>query len=649
MRALVVLLALWFVTVSAQALPPACFPERTVLWSAVLLDDNGDAFAGVRAGQVVRVIDDAIGEHGELAEIEVDGPTKLRGRVARMQLLAFAREELEIVNGESWLIAEAPLWLRAGDAEHAFVQRAEPHGELSEYPDVRVECARLRGTPPKELREDACRGATHDSPARVSGAPVEFDAPPLLHTPSGRRMPNFRTRFHLLEQDGDRVLLEHIDWPDWTRERVLASATGMKPQPPNSGEGYGHMCCEGRAFVEIDRKRPSRKLVAPAALRATFAGEVVTVLARGALVQVLVVFDDAVLIAYEAKLPGHRWQAMSVRGWITAAALSGPKPARRALRGRVRLPEGATLVPTDVDVQARVDRLPWIAGRVLPDGAFELPSFEDTDISIKAVARDGSLAGTIETNRRADIELTLQPTRTLAATVITQDGLPIPNVRVELYSARAIGQSQTGTDAAGRFVLRAVANASDSLYLYAPGFVEHHVFIEEGLPQRITLQRAPIVAGEVERDASGACSEQELNVLEGGPVQVATDCSFATPRTEPGSTTVTGRWHHDRSLTVREKGDVQDACLGERCTGVRHASVFARVITAQGALAAGAHVAAFAGARKLGECSAHSGACFIHSLPPKTQIELRATHADRALRASTTTSASQVVEVTLRP
>src|SRR5262249_22130669 len=94
---------------SAKAEAPSCFAERTVLAASPLVDAEGRRFGVVRAGHVVRVIADRVGENGALAEVEVDGALPLRGRVSRNQLVVFGRGEIELTRGSKWLRAHVPL------------------------------------------------------------------------------------------------------------------------------------------------------------------------------------------------------------------------------------------------------------------------------------------------------------------------------------------------------------------------------------------------------------------------------------------------------------------------------------------------------------------------------------------------------------
>lgn len=56
--------------------PPACFPERTVLWAAYLLDEQGNDFGIIRAGHTVRVLETGLGKDGTLSKVEIDKPFK---------------------------------------------------------------------------------------------------------------------------------------------------------------------------------------------------------------------------------------------------------------------------------------------------------------------------------------------------------------------------------------------------------------------------------------------------------------------------------------------------------------------------------------------------------------------------------------------
>jgi hypothetical protein len=137
----VLLIVVAALTASGPALagPPACFPERTVLWSAWLHDDAGKVFGGVRSGQVVRVVDDAIGDD---ALVEVEAPVRLRGRVRRDRLLLFTRKEILVEAGWSSWLARAPMWILDGDATRAAARRARSV-EDGDHGDARLQEPRI--------------------------------------------------------------------------------------------------------------------------------------------------------------------------------------------------------------------------------------------------------------------------------------------------------------------------------------------------------------------------------------------------------------------------------------------------------------------------------------------------------------------------
>lgn len=662
----------------AGAQPPVCFPERTVLWSSLVFDDEGTAFAGLRAGQVVRVLADDVGPNADQADIEITGPVSLRGRVYKHSLLAFAREEIAIVPGESWLITEAPLWIVSGDSSQATVRRAEPHGELPRLPDARATCAQLRGTPQARLTESDCSGAHGASPAVAQGTPVEFNAAPELVTASGMRLNEERTDFHLIEQRGDQALLEYVDdYFEWARIRAYASAAGMHSRRPDgSGHGYGHLCCEGRLPPAFERHEPAHRLLRSVPIRASTGGPVLGTLPKGGVVQVLARFHGDLLVVHESKVPGRRWTGVAVRAWVPAPAVSGPRKLPASISGRFAFPEGLQAT-TQLEVSARAGHQPWMRGRAFADGHYEVPAVNEDQVEILGVSSDRTLVGSFKPMTRGDdFVLHLRPTREIAGVVTTQDGHAIPGARLYLHSWNYGGPLTAHADVAGRFTLRSIFDRGDFLYVSAPGFLERSVHVVDGVAATVPLTRSVVIGGAVARDAAGRCTEQNILFIGEQDAKVRPDCTFEIEREHEGVVTAVGRRSRGGSITISAKGespaasscmpdgknaaressaslrcnvvgDSLDLCINGNCVDRRPASIFVRVVTPAGGLAPDVRIEAANEARKLGDCRAPSGACFIHGLPVNTKVTLSTQLAGRRLQAVATTSANAVVEVTL--
>jgi hypothetical protein len=116
------LLALvWRLEAAASGLEPACFPERTVLWSTELRDPEGRAFGWIRAGHPVKVTRDATGPDGAHSDILVEVPTRFTARVPRAELVVFSLAETEKVPGWNWWMPGSPFQVLGKSRERAQV------------------------------------------------------------------------------------------------------------------------------------------------------------------------------------------------------------------------------------------------------------------------------------------------------------------------------------------------------------------------------------------------------------------------------------------------------------------------------------------------------------------------------------------------
>lgn len=632
----------------AAARPPACFPERTVLWAAPLHDPEGRPLGGVRAGQMVHVLDDAIGPRGDQALIEVRAPVVVRGIVQRDRLLAFSADEIPIEPDWSWWLAGAPLWLLEGDAKSARINRAEPHGELSSFPDVTVACGKLTARPLARLHHDACRGASFASPSRRAGQPVHWEAPVVITGPAGQRFTHDGGELGLLRRTDDRVLVDMVHGWDDFRVRGWAPAAGMKPVAPGYGYGRGHACCEGTLYLPREGEGQRLRLARAATLHEARAGAAITNLPRGATVHALGRFHDRILVAYHGRGPGLAFTTIALVGWVSRADLASAPDLPAAWRGRVRFAGERAGAAVEVTIDG--GHTPALAGRIEDDLAFEVPALAEDEARVGLVSADRRW-WTEETVYRSvardqEIAVTLRPAGELRGRVVTEDGLGIPGATVRLRGPRAghAFPSDTTTNADGHFRLAYAPTRYLSLSASASGF--------SSAPRRapatgdlvFTLRRRWLASAGVERRPDGACVEPEI-LADGQPVPVAADCRASVEWDADEAITLTGRRQRRPSLSLSAKGgsstmsdcadgfdkpllgpgdsdqshcdvtgDRTDLCLTAKCDPPRQGSLFVRVVGPGGALAADARVTVRRAGEEIGTCAAPSGACFLHPL-----------------------------------
>lgn len=672
---------------SARAAAPACFPERTVLWAAHLSDDEGRVFGGVRAGQVVHVVEDRVGDDDDEALVEVRTPVVVRGRLPRDRLLVFARREIPVEKDWSWWLAEAPLWALDGDGKHARVNRAEPHGSRSGLPDVTVACAELRGTSPRIHYQDACVGARHASPSRSSGVPVHWEGPVEMTGPGGPQLMSEPAVFHLIRREGARVLVDRIEYWKWLRVRGWADGAGMRRGRPGLG-GRGHGCCEGALMGEATgapltlRRREALRVSGPGARS-------VWLTARTRIHEVARLQDE-LFVRYEGHSPGRAWTTVELMGWIPISAVAGRVRLPPGRTGRVVFPAGKSAADASEIVIATLGRRSTsLRGRVGEDLSFVVPAFVGEGNAVIGWTTDRRWSGKAEPQEGTGLTPTLefQPMDLIAGRVTTVDGLAIPCAEVANLGVIAGLSDRTAiTDARGRFQLTSWTGDRLSLWISAAGFETVNVWRTEEEGLMVTLPRRRIVAGVVGRGPTGACVEDHVSVEAEESVAVPPeDCSFAVvwdsrdPLMLGGgknggpqiSLTSAGRksaWCDPQPAEFFEKlpkmfgeaapktekrcdvtGDVNDICLGGPCPAPTRGSFFVRVATRDGALVPDVDVTIRANDRVVGSCKAQSGACFVHGLPVGSRVSVEARSADgRTVEAPPQEPRVGVVEVTLR-
>jgi hypothetical protein len=169
---------------------PPCFPERTVLYSAMIYEPETLApIGGLRAGQRVRIVRDRIGaevrlrfsdlaqehfrDHADLAEIEFDTPERVRAIVEREFLVVFAKQDIEIIPGFMWWPRGVPLQVTDNAvAGEVLVEGVALAG--TPVPPSKVACDLLTAEVLLPLKVEWCEGATVVLPRQTRGRIVSW-------------------------------------------------------------------------------------------------------------------------------------------------------------------------------------------------------------------------------------------------------------------------------------------------------------------------------------------------------------------------------------------------------------------------------------------------------------------------------------------
>ena len=652
-----------------------------MLWAAELRDETGRKFGGVRAGQVVHVIDDWIGEDGVEALVELRTPLRVRGRVRRDRLLVFTRRELSVEDGWSWWLARAPMWMIDGDRRRARISGAEAHGSVSAMPDVTVPCRELTGFPPPKLNEDGCHGAGHYPDTRLVGRSVAWDEPIVITGPAGQTVDGGHGEVGLVRREGDRVLVDVVDGTEWSRVRGWTNAAGMKTVPAGYGHGTAHLCCEGKLSIGGATTGDPLRLRRALDLRPTGTTAPVR-LPAGTRVHEMARFESEVLVRHEGRWPGRAWTTLVITGWIRKEGLSSQPTLPAAFGGRLTLPARVTASSVRVAVRNGRDLL---EGRVAQDGTFRIPGVPGHG-QVVAWTDDRLWFGEGTASAGRDVVVALQRSRRARGQVLTADRLAIPHALVLNYGVGAPFDSKAWTDPDGWFhVLGPAGEEAASVYVNAPGFESLRVSVR-GDDATIILPRRRLAAGLVGRSAAGGCRDREVLAESQRVIPVERDCSFAFGWDASGPVMFAGR--HDRDLRVQlspklgrgtagacvpavNRGafadlggdrpdadtrcdvaaDVSDLCLGPPCATPSRGSLFVRVATAAGQLAADASVTVRSGGEVVGQCAALSGACFVHNLPAGQAaiVEAQVRGASAAPSGASVKVKVGLTEVTLRP
>jgi hypothetical protein len=270
----------------AIAEPPACFPERTVMISAQVYDEQGHVFAGLRAGHRVRIIDDFVGKDFDRALVEIDEPVRVRGFVNRVLLHAFPRHQLEVLAGKRWWMSGVALNLHQGDSKTALATRAELHDPvLSDgtsrilLPGVTVACADLDGAPPTITERDDCYGAVWSSPDHPQGRSMHWrteggvlgkieEADSELLSQVTPHPGQSNVDYYLIRRAGKRALIDIWDWSG-ERTRTWVPSELLRDGRPSARRTFTEKCkcCPASVSLTISADTPRVRLRSEAQVR----------------------------------------------------------------------------------------------------------------------------------------------------------------------------------------------------------------------------------------------------------------------------------------------------------------------------------------------------------------------------------------------
>lgn len=310
-----------------RADPPSCFPERTVLWAAQFVDGKGNAFGGIRAGHLVRVLDDFAGPGGDQALIEVDQPVRVQAMVPRRLLVAFTRQELEYKGGFSRWVAGAPVIV--GKLEEALPRLflADPHCEPKESRSITSPCSEIRGSIAQIGWRDRCHGARPATTATIHGEQRAFwKKPTPLKALSGREVVTIPAQewVYLVDRGKDRSVIEYRDWSRHTLYSGQAPTKGMRYVPSGLAQGGDHLCCEGmllfRPAVPVSKGHDA-VILSSASIRAARNGEFVATLNKGLRVRVVRDQDDMAFVVYRWPTWDDADYTFQLHGWIDKKTL----------------------------------------------------------------------------------------------------------------------------------------------------------------------------------------------------------------------------------------------------------------------------------------------------------------------------------------
>ena len=652
---------------TAHAKTPPCFPERTVLFATDVWDEQGRRLGGIRAGQVVRVIDDDVDGNGSESLVEVQGPAVFQGRVRRIKLHVFLKRDLPLVPGKIWRVAESPMHIVRADRRGVIITWVEGHEE-SLHPQ-RADCADLVGTPPRKFPVDACDGALPFIDREPAGTQVHFvEGARPISVPRGFATPDDGNA-GLLATKGGRALIEIVEW-HYLREplriRGWTSRKKVLMGPPTSGYGIGHGCCTGYLRVNIgghggtlDRDIDLR--VEPAA--APFAR-----IPKGGNFRILGPAKDGmrpIVFAWP------RWNAAEFRGyiegWTEANALPPipDSPSDYAVFGRLLAPnfeKAGSYTDYRITMSNHQANRGPAEGQVQADGRFQIrlpPNksndqeryFFSTEERIDAFSPDGRWAGSARATPLPggddEVMIAMEPATSIQGRVRNPAGAWLPGQRLFGLAGEAREPSlATVADAGGYFA-----------FSLSPGTYRIGAAFKSGEMSNMRSAVAPIrdliiqhrehevVIGAV-GTKDGRCISNELDVsgLSEDPerrIPVRPDCTFAVdglPNDRTGlrfSPVGVNGGSEDVDLRDREPRR-PPVCIIGKCQGDwQRCSLGVNVVGPDNVLIrneATVEVTLLTGA--IHGCKTTDGTCYVHHLPPSGNATVDVRQGDRHGRAT---------------
>jgi hypothetical protein len=648
-------------------------------------------FAGGRAAQQVRVLEDFVGKDFDQALIEVDQPLRIQGYVHRVLLHAFPKRPIEVEKNARWWLTGVPLNLHEGDGKRARATRAELHGPVvpvegvARFPSQVIACGDLRSTGPKITRRSACYGATSASPDQPTGRAMRWrDNEPSVREiggPGGNadtpRMFTFVSGssdhdFYLLSRSGKRALVDEWDWSG-ERTRHWVDVRMLRPGSPRATRTFTSecKCCPAEVEVPVTGETPRLEVGADAPVRAFLDGPTVGVLPAGRQLALLGRMGSDALVLVENTTDPKAVSTSLFVGWIDWRALRSPPETPRGYHGELARPLAGPLAdPAEIRLGVTVGfsgnlivegrmisatefLLPWLRGR----GGYDrpIPFIETVDgFPLCSPMSDGPFYRLENTDGRLSCGTKARASHFVR--VRTHDGLGIPNA--------ILFGSFGPLDEWGNHQPRALRMAADgqlriprakpqgsAFTVVAKGFEVVDVDPKPGLGQviRLPLKRKRVLAGAVGRNEQGQCKVAFVrnDVGEFAPgSDVSPTCRFSFVAADDRDE-IFGGYKSEVPIKVG-RGDQLNLCVGPSCDEAPpRAWLFVRVANDDDHLVATARVRATRDGSEVGSCLATSGACFLHDLPAGQEILVEAVTPEGNGQAALTPKPGVVTEVTV--
>jgi hypothetical protein len=667
----------------ARAEAPICFPERTVLLVAELNDEQGRRLGAVRAGQLVRVLEDRVGKDRAFALVEVDAPIRVRGYVPRNTLRVFFRRDTVVESGHLWWLKGAAVRPGAGTGNKVKVEWVGPHEESGEITVPEVSCSDLTGSVVGKLSVDRCHGASPSIRRKARGQPVHFKNEITTVLDRSSRVTIQGHEVGLIREHQGRALVEVVQNGTFVESfliRAWVAGEDVLPGPPPLLSLSGHGCCEG--FVPMELGARGAPLIsdvdlhvepgaapfarAPAGMRFRVLGE-----PRAGMRQIAFRFPswdhDSFRFAIEGWAPVSRLPA--VRGGEFAEAVIG----RLSVKG-APAPKDFSGFEIRASVEQENGPPAALAGS---DGRFLLEVHVADSVRLDARSPDGRLAGSLENvsalpGGEEEVSIELRPAAHIQGRVRNRMGAWLPNVEVLALADGAENPSvRAVSDGRGRFRL-AVTPGKYSISASDPGmqWVDSVDARAPGRAVEVQLWRRRVLLGAVPAAGTG-CSAREIEIRTTPSsarlspfvrrYPVAADCTFA-------ATEIGRAWNSFDVSTVADKPltrdigdrqrddehswdeDPEPICLGDGCTpGWQRSGVYASVVDRDNVLVSGPTVVEVTHSTgKKQTCEAVAGTCFVYGLPPVARAEVKARQGARSSPSTSVDLKARVHDVLLR-